>query len=184
VTASPGGLQRSRRQTTCRPSRSSPANSRPASRGPSAIFWGERPRSREARAIHAGLRLAREASWNPDGYVMVTRFGQPVNRSNLSSAWRSFCRRNDLAPVTFHKLRHSFATNRFDAGEDLVTVQKLLRHSKASTTADIYLHKTQQQQRQAIERQDAEIAAAIADATGAVLRPICDSAKSRQQQAV
>ena len=138
---------------------------------------------REAKAVYAGLSIASGSKWNPEGYVMATGQGTPVKPFNLSSAWRSFCLRNDLAPITFHELRHSFASNRFDAGEDLVTVQHLLRHSKASTTADIYLHKTQEKLREASERQDAEIAAAIAEAAG-ILRPIRDTSESGKRQAV
>jgi integrase len=138
---------------------------------------------RDARVIHDGLRLSRGASWNPDGYVLVTRTGTPVKPSNLSSAWRSFCARNGLEPVRFHELRHSFATNLFDEGEDLIIVQKLLRHSKPSTTADLYLHKGDGKRREAMARQDERIAAAQGE-SAQVLRYIRDDAPSAERQAV
>jgi len=136
---------------------------------------------REAHALYAGLRLARGKTWNPKGYVMVTGKGTPVKPSNLSSAWHSFCIRNGLSAVTFHELRHSFATNLFDAGEDLITVQKLVRHSKASTTADLYLHKTEEQRRDAIRRQDDRIAAAASPQDSQLIRI---GSEGGQQQAV
>jgi hypothetical protein len=53
--------------------------------------------------------------------------------------------------VTFDALRRSFCTDVFDAEEDLVTVQKLAPHSKASTSADVHLHKNERKRRDAAE---------------------------------
>jgi integrase len=139
---------------------------------------------REAHAIFAGLQLATGAKWNPLGYVMVTRKDTPVKPSNLASSWRSFCLRNGLPPITFHELRHSFLTNLFEAGEDLITVQKAGRHSNPYTTASLYLHKTEEQRRDAIRRQDERIAAAAIAEEADNLRPIRDTGESGQRQAV
>jgi integrase len=82
--------------------------------------------------------LARQTSVGE--YVVHTRDGRPVKPDNLSGAWKRFASRYE-DPITFHELRHSFATNLiFGQGVDIKLVQELLGHSDPATTARIYLH--------------------------------------------
>jgi len=54
----------------------------------------------------------------------------------------------------FHALRHAFASLQLEAGEDIVTISKLLGHASLRTTADIYAHLSPKTQRRAAERMD------------------------------
>ncbi len=101
---------------------------------------------RRHKARQDEYAVAHGRAWNTSGYVVCRQSGAPMKPDNLSSAWSSFVRSRDLPPVSFHGLRHTFATDLFDQAEHpesmLKVVQDLLGHTHASTTADIYLHAT------------------------------------------
>ncbi len=51
--------------------------------------------------------------------------------------------------ITFHKLRHSYATALLENGASLKTVQELLGHATIGTTGDIYSHVTDKMKQRA-----------------------------------
>ncbi len=74
-----------------------------------------------------------------------------------------------LDDVTFHSLRNTFATRCIEQGADAVTLSRLLGHTSAKMTLDIYVDATMEQQKAVIrmmeswpEMNQKEIAAACA----------------------
>jgi len=51
---------------------------------------------------------------------------------------RKACKDANIPTITFHGLRHTFATLALNSGLSIKEVQEMLGHSKASTTIDIY----------------------------------------------
>lgn len=54
--------------------------------------------------------------------------------------YRKLLERNDIAIINFHSLRHTFATRCAEAGMDAKTLSRLLGHSTATVTLNIYVH--------------------------------------------
>ena len=53
---------------------------------------------------------------------------------------QAFTKPNDFPPLTFHGLRHAFATMALQAGKNPKVVSEALGHSKISITLDLYSH--------------------------------------------
>lgn len=77
-----------------------------------------------------------------DGVIFSTPSGRLLRRSNFGSeVWRPACRRAGLPDaVTFHWLRHQFASLMLGGGASLLEVQRMLGHASIKETADVYGH--------------------------------------------
>lgn len=68
-----------------------------------------------------------------------------------TTTWRKFLSRNELPHIRLHDLRHTTATLLRGSKVDLKAIQERLRHSKLSTTADLYTHETEEISREAAD---------------------------------
>lgn len=64
----------------------------------------------------------------------------PPHQNTVGYWWRKTLRDAGLAGIKLHDLRHFYASGLFAAGCDVVTVQRSLGHSKATTTLNTYAH--------------------------------------------
>ncbi|MBX5437668.1 MAG: site-specific integrase [Alicyclobacillaceae bacterium] len=85
-------------------------------------------------------------------YVFHNGAGQHFYPDVATRRWRRFLDKHDLPRVRLHDLRHTTAMLLREDGVDLKTIQERLRHTRLSTTADLYTHQSEQVSREAADR--------------------------------
>ena len=72
--------------------------------------------------------------------ICVKENGDLIKLDYITKKFKEITRKLGYDDVHFHCLRHSFATNMYDAGMDMKELQMWLGHSSISTTMDTYSH--------------------------------------------
>lgn len=98
------------------------------------------------------LQMTFEGHAEPDKPVFCTRDGAPILPRNFNKSFEALRRRAGIADINLHALRHTFATRLIEKGVQLKEIQELLRHSKISTTADIYTDISHSMKRDAVNK--------------------------------
>lgn len=80
--------------------------------------------------LFAALLVGRQRS----GYVFTLENGLPLNESRIIGPLKEACARAQLRPITWHILRHSFASQLVMAGVDLRVVMELMGHHSLTMT--------------------------------------------------
>ena len=96
-------------------------------------------------------RLAAD-HWHRPDLVFTTTSGNWLEPRNISRRFQQLCQHAGIRQLRLHDLRHSSASFLLLQGVDLKTVQTMLRHTRLSTTADLYLHVHPELQRDAGDR--------------------------------
>jgi integrase len=105
----------------------------------------EVPINSEARKVLEYWALGKRNEfvfYNPDT-------GKPF--VDLKAGFALACRKAGISGVTWHTLRHTFASRLVDRGADIVTVQQLLGHSTVTVTMR-YTHTSLDSKRAAVEK--------------------------------
>jgi integrase len=118
----------------------------------------DRPKTkRSVRIVPFGTQTAgilaalRPDAADPSALVLATKEGTPLDRRNLLKRYVKPAARKMGLHVTWHLLRHSYATMLDGVGTPLGTMQSLLGHSAPEITRDIYLHAIPEEQKRAVE---------------------------------
>ena len=109
---------------------------------------------RAQRELLAKQQLAMGEGWQAHGLVFPSIIGTPMDPSNLHyKHFKPLLRKAGLPDITFHDLRHTFATIMFfDHGVDVKTVSEMLGHASIKTTMDVYAHVLPHTQADTIQR--------------------------------
>ena len=83
------------------------------------------------------LGSAWENEWD---LVFVNGEGRYITPQTAYKRFKAIAEKIGRADARFHDLRHTYATNSIQEGDDLKTVQHNLGHATASFTLDVYGH--------------------------------------------
>jgi integrase len=87
--------------------------------------------------------LARHVEQYPPregGWLFGGLGDKPPAQTTISAHWRATLKRAGLSGLRLHDLRHFYASGLIASGCDVVTVQRALGHSMATTTLNTYSH--------------------------------------------
>ncbi|MET7989835.1 tyrosine-type recombinase/integrase [Amycolatopsis sp. NPDC005232] len=73
-------------------------------------------------------------------WLFLGEEGNPPHQNTVTYWWGKTRKAADVSGVKLHDLRHYFASGLIASGCDVVTVQRALGHSKATTTLNTYAH--------------------------------------------
>ncbi len=98
------------------------------------------PILRTHRTAQLKRRLGAGGRWQEHDFVFTTRNGRPLDGCSLTRDTKGLLRKAGLPLVSFHALRHSFATLLLVQGVSPRVVMDLLGHSDIRLTLDVYSH--------------------------------------------
>lgn len=107
------------------------------------------------------IRQEQEKKWFSQGnyqdndLVLCQANGKPLDPRAFTKKYERLLVAARVPKVSFHALRNTCGTLLLDAGEELRTVQEILRHTRISTTADIYVEVTDRLKERASDKIDA-----------------------------
>lgn len=88
----------------------------------------------------------------PDAYLLTGKVDKYIEPRTLRAYYNRLMENNGTNYVTFHGLRHTFATRLVESGCDYKTISELLGHADINTTFRTYVHSDMDRKRQFVEK--------------------------------
>lgn len=74
------------------------------------------------------------------GYLILDSFGRPISPYLFNSRLQAYIKRIGIDHVTFHQLRHTYASLVNELGANIVELSAQMRHANADITLNTYTH--------------------------------------------
>ncbi|MEK4702011.1 site-specific integrase [Solibacillus sp. FSL R7-0668] len=81
--------------------------------------------------------------------LFTNDFGYPHHPRSMSTAWNRIIEKKKLPKITFHDLRHSYASFMVSKGVNFKIIQEQLGHSDIKITLNVYSHLTDRDKQKA-----------------------------------
>jgi integrase len=101
----------------------------------------------QAERERSGARWSDPHGWR---LILTTPAGGPIDPRNFNRSFHAVARAAGVRSIRVHDTRHTCASLLRSLGVDLSVIKEILRHSQISITADVYVHVTTKQQREAV----------------------------------
>lgn len=98
------------------------------------------------------LSILRKHQAGPFAYLLTGNEDKFIEPRTLREYYNRLMESNGTKYVTFHGLRHTFATRLVEAGCDYKTISELLGHADIHTTFRTYVHSDMDKKRQFVEK--------------------------------
>ena len=103
------------------------------------------------------LKLKMGSAWQPMldnnkqpiNFLFTNEIGYPIHPRSMSTAWARLVKKYKLPKITFHDLRHSYASYMVSKGVNFKIIQEQLGHSDIKITLNIYSHLTERDKQKA-----------------------------------
>jgi len=100
-------------------------------------------------------QLKAGVSWDNDmNLVFTNEIGRHFAHNTLSNSFKRVAVKIGLPDNTFHDLRHTYAVNSLEIGDDPKTLQENLGHHSAAFTLDVYGHVSERMKEASAERKE------------------------------
>lgn len=96
-------------------------------------------------------------------FVFCDSQGQHLKQDTVRTDFKEVCKEIGTPESRLHDLRHSFAVNSLQAGDDFKTVSESLGHATAAFTLDVYGHVSDEMRKQHAARQQEYIMNLLAE---------------------
>lgn len=94
----------------------------------------------DLRVYHESEKRRLGSAWNNSKYLIKAEDGSPLRPQAVNERLRRYVSCIGIDHITYHQLRHTYASIVASEGTDLVTLSRLMGHSNKSTTLNIYTH--------------------------------------------
>ena len=97
------------------------------------------------------IQILKKENNNSDCYLL-TGTTKPFDPRSMQNRFKRVLLECGISDTNFHVLRHTFATRCVECGIDVKTLSELLGHSSVKITLDRYVHPTQEQKKNSINK--------------------------------
>ena len=114
---------------------------------------------REVKRNQAEAQLRAGALWNNEHGLVFTRDdGSPMPHTTISNDFKKIANAMGKPDLSYHALRHTYATDEIASGTDPKTVADTLGHSTVAMTMDVYAAASTEAKRASAQRRQNEFA--------------------------